>query len=392
MTKSNIQKELIKIQDTQNIKRTIPSHGCNKLFAHNWLKDIPQECLMRRNEYVEVKFKNSRKEILINVNKLRLEEGDIVVTETTSGHDVGIVSLVGDVVLFQAKAKGIDLKNDKLNKVYRRAKDNDIEKWKDAISLEVVTMFKARSHAEQLGLDMKICDVEYQGDKTKAIFYYTADGRVDFRALIKVFAENFKIRIEMRQIGARQEAGRLGGIGACGRELCCSTFHTNFSSVATSAARYQQLALNPLKLAGQCGKLKCCLQYEIDAYVEALADFPDTSVLLKTQKGNAFFQKLDVFKRLMWYSYEKDPSNFIEMTIDNVKIIIELNKKEKMPEELIVNQTTTNGDYVEKENSYQNVVGQDSLTRFDKSIKKSKNKKYGRNKKKRSSENNKNQK
>jgi cell fate regulator YaaT (PSP1 superfamily) len=249
--------------------------------------------------------------------------------------------------------------------VYRKAKQSDIDKWKEAQALETSTMYRARTIALKLGLEMKLSDVEFQGDKSKAIFYYTADARVDFRELIKVLADEFKVRIEMRQIGARQEASRLGGIGSCGRELCCSTWLTDFRTVNTSAARYQQLSLNPLKLAGQCGKLKCCLNYELDSYVDALKEFPDLDgKKLQTQKGDAFLQKTDIFRRMMWFSYRSEPGVLIPMDIKTVHKIVEANAKGEIPEAL-----TPTIRVIEKvvsvEHNFENVVGQDSLTRFD---------------------------
>lgn len=235
-----------------------------KLTEYNWMQDIPEGC--STSDIVEVRFKNTRKGFYLNNSNLNLTIGDIVAVEAALGHDIGIVSLTGELVREQMRLKRVDLERNPLKKVYRKAKPHDIEKWQQAIALEYDTMIKSRKIAADLNLDMKIGDVEYQGDKTKAIFYYIAGDRVDFRKLIKVLAETFHIRIEMKQIGARQEAGRIGGIGSCGRKLCCSTFITNFISVSTSAARYQDISLNPQKLAGQCGKLKCCLNYEVDAY------------------------------------------------------------------------------------------------------------------------------
>jgi len=255
---------------------------------------------------------------------------------------------------------------EEIKKVYRKAKQGDLDKWVEARSLETSSMYRARTIALNLGLEMKLSDVEYQGDKSKAVFYYTAEARVDFRELIKVLAEEFRVRIEMRQIGARQEASRLGGIGSCGRELCCSTWLTDFRTVSTSAARYQQLSLNPLKLAGQCGKLKCCLNYELDAYAEALKEFPDLDgKRLNTRKGEAFLQKTDIFKRMMWFSYKSDPSIMIPMDVKAVKSILEANKNGEQPEELIASKV-----FVEKtvvaEPSFTNHVVEESLTRFDK--------------------------
>ena len=273
------------------------------------------------------------------------------------------------------KKSNTPVESDDFKKIYRKAKPADIEKWQEAIGLEDSTMLKARKIAEDLNLDMKIGDVEYQGDNTKAIFYYIADERVDFRELIKVLADAFKIRIEMRQIGARQEAGRIGGIGSCGRELCCASWITNFISVTTSSARYQELSLNPQKLAGQCGKLKCCLNYELDCYIDAQKDFPDRSIPLETEQGTAYHQKTDIFRRLMWYSYEKDSSvNITPIAIERVMQIHQLNKQGQKVPSLIAQENIPQRKILD----YENGVNEDSLTRFDnKSVKpvKSKRKK-----------------
>lgn len=339
------------------------SGGCNKLNVTNWLNDIELPFGQEPFDCVEVRFKNNRKEFFRNTDKLSLNVGDVVAVEAASGHDIGTVSLAGELVKKQMRKHKVDLDSKEILKVYRLANDGDVKKWMTAQKREEDTMFKARTIAIAFGLQMKISDVEYQGDNSKAIFYYTAETRVDFRELIKKLAEEFKIRIEMKQIGVRQEASRLGGIGSCGRELCCSTWLTDFRSVSTSAARYQQLSLNPEKLAGQCGKLKCCLNYELDAYTDALKDFPDTSINLKTKKGEAFYRKMDIFSNTLWYSYKDDPVRFIEMKLDRVNEIIAMNKKNEFPEDLAM--------YMEikeevKKPDYENVVGQDSLTRFDK--------------------------
>ena len=275
-----------------------------KLTVYNWMKDTPEGCTP--SEIVEVRFKNTRKGFYLNNSNLKLDIGDIVAVEAALGHDIGIVSLTGELVREQMRLKKVDLERNPLKKIYRKAKPHDIEKWQQAIALEHDTMIRSRVIAAELGLDMKIGDVEYQGDKTKAIFYYIANDRVDFRKLIKILAETFHIRIEMKQIGARQEAGRIGGIGSCGRKLCCSTFITNFISVSTSAARYQDISLNPQKLAGQCGKLKCCLNYEVDAYIDEQKDFPSTNIWLNTGEGMLYHQKTDIFGRNMSYSFDKE--------------------------------------------------------------------------------------
>lgn len=355
------------------------SGGCNKLNVFNWLANMELPGGQAEFDIVEIRFKNSRKEFFRNVNKLQLNVGDVVAVEASPGHDIGIVSISGELVRLQMKKQKADPNSQEIKKVYRKAKQTDIEKWQEAQGLEQATMYRARTFAVKLGLQMKISDVEYQGDRTKAIFYYTADDRVDFRELIKVLAEEFKVRIEMRQIGARQEASRLGAIGSCGRELCCSTWLTDFRSVSTSAARYQQLSLNPLKLAGQCGKLKCCLNYELDSYMDALKDIPEVNnVKLETEKGRAFHQKTDIFRKRMFFSYTHEPDTFIQLSVDRVKEVMEMNKEGNKPADLLVH---VEKKLSEKKPDYENVVGQDSLTRFDKSKKpggnKSRNKKRG---------------
>jgi cell fate regulator YaaT (PSP1 superfamily) len=325
-------------------------------------------------DMVEVRFKNSRKDFFRNVNGLGLNVGDVIAVEASPGHDIGIVSLTGELVRLQMKKKGVNFDSEEIKKIYRKAKQQDIDKWREGQSLEVATMYKARTIALQLGLQMKLSDVEYQGDKSKAIFYYTADERVDFRELIKVLADAFKVRIEMRQIGARQEAARLGAIGSCGRELCCSTWLTDFRTVSTSAARYQQLSLNPMKLAGQCGKLKCCLNYELDTYQDALKEFPQIDgKRLHTQKGDAFLQKTDIFKRLIWWSYTTEPDVFIPLSIARVKEVLEMNEKGEKPVDLAEFKEISALPEV-KQPDFENVVGQDSLTRFDKQKNQNRNK------------------
>ncbi len=332
-----------------------------KLNVYDWLHDVPESVLCP--DIVEVKFKNTRKGFYQNVNKLKLKQGDIIAVEASPGHDIGIVSLTGDLVVEQMRKQRLNPETYEAKKVYRKAKPLDIEKWQEAIALEHKTMIKARQISAELRLNMKIGDVEYQGDKTKAIFYYIADERVDFRQLIKVLAEEFRIRIEMRQIGARQEAGRIGGIGPCGRELCCASWITNFVSVTTNSARYQDISLNPQKLAGQCSKLKCCLNFELDCYIDAQKDFPNTQIPLETKDGLAYHQKTDIFKRIMWYSFDKSTTlNLIEISVDRVKEIIRLNKKGIKVDTLIEEEKQP----VKKVLDYENVVGQDSLNRFDK--------------------------
>jgi cell fate regulator YaaT (PSP1 superfamily) len=311
---------------------------------------------------IEVKFKGSRKEFYLNSDNIYLEAGELVVVETaTGGYDVGHVSITGELVRMQMVKRRVK-EADVAKKIYRKATVADVEKWKAAKDMEWETMHKSRKLALELNLSMKLSDVDYQGDKTKATFYYTAEGRVDFRELIKKMAEQFRIRIEMRQIGMRQEASRLGGIGSCGRELCCSTWLTDFKTVSTSAARYQNLSLNTLKLAGQCGKLKCCLNYELDTYMDALKHIPDNVNVLKTEKGDARLQKTDIFKKIMWFAYPREEA-WIPLPISKVKEIQQQNRDGVIPADL--------GETVELETKpakaldYENVVGQDSLTRLD---------------------------
>lgn len=335
--------------------------GCNKLDVCDWFGDIPQAS---DYDVVEIRFKNTRKAFYKNVNNLRLRKGDIVAVEASPGHDIGIVSLTGELVKYQIKKLDYKLDEEELKKIYRKAKDVDIEKWKEAMRLEFPTMLKARKIASDLNLDMKIGDVEYQGDKTKAIFYYYAEDRVDFRELIKIFAETFKVRIEMRQIGARQEAGRIGGLGTCGRELCCTTWMSNFISVTTNAARYQEISLNPQKLAGQCSKLKCCLNYELKSYLDARENFPDSEVPLETTKGPVYHQKNDIFKKIMWYSYNNNKesnTDLIPIPVERVREIMKLNKEGKKVNELVAETQVQPA----KPLDFNNVVGQDSLTRFE---------------------------
>lgn len=359
-------------EDTNGVPKGCQSNGscgtdsdCGKLEVFDWLADMELPSGQSVFDIVEIRFKNSRKEFFRNVNALPLQVGDIVAVESLPGHDIGVVSIVGELTRLQLKKKGVKETSDDIKKIYRKAKESDVETWQEARALEQETMYRARTIAVSMDLRMKISDVEYQGDKTKAIFYYTADERIDFRQLIRVLADEFKVRIEMRQIGSRQEAGRLGGIGSCGRELCCSTWLTDFRSVSTGAARYQQLSLNPMKLAGQCGKLKCCLNYELDSYMDAIRDFPNVNNLkLDTEKGRAFHQKTDIFSRTMFFSYVSEPDNFIGLTVDRVKEIIAVNKEGKKVDALLIK---TFSAPVEKMPDYENVVGQDSLTRFDKS-------------------------
>jgi cell fate regulator YaaT (PSP1 superfamily) len=374
----NIEKEKSGVQPESNIPscNCVRPENCSKLQAFDWLKEVPNST--QKFDIIEVQFKNTRKDFYINTNSLRLKKGDIVAVEASPGHDIGVVSLTGELVGFQLKKQGVKPEGYEFKKVYRKAKPADLEKWHEATCLEESTMLKTRAIASDLKLNMKIGDVEYQGDKTKAIFYYIADERVDFRELIKILAEQFKIRIEMRQIGARQEAGRIGGIGSCGRELCCSTFITNFVSVTTNSARYQEISLNPQKLAGQCGKLKCCLNYELDCYADAQKDFPSRDIVLETKTGQAHHTKTDIFRRIMWYTFDPiNQVNFIPVPVERVKEIIKLNKKGKKIDVLIDTSTVE----LDKKLDFKNEVGQDSLTRFD--DQKPKRKKKRNNKRKR---------
>jgi cell fate regulator YaaT (PSP1 superfamily) len=344
--------------------------GCSKLESYNWLREVSE---MEIPEVVEVRFKNTRKGFYRNVNDLRLKRGDIVAVEASPGHDIGIISLGGEIVEKQrerAKSQGI---REELKKVYRKAKQVDIDKWREAINQEAETMLLSRKLASDLGLNMKIGDVEYQGDHTKAIFYYIADERVDFRELIKVLAESFRIRIEMKQIGARQEAGRIGGIGTCGRELCCSTFVTNFVSVSTHSARLQEMALNPQKLAGQCGKLKCCLNYELSGYEDARKNFPDTGTLLKLKKGEAYHLKTDVYRGIMWYgTVDGGGQALVPVPVERVSEIQAMNQQGKVPDELIEFSIPDKPERLE----YTNGAGEESLTRFENDKPKKRKKKH----------------
>ncbi len=310
-------------------------HGQCKLDSFNWLKDYEQESYKEGELLVaEVRFKNDRKDFFSYPSEMNLLEGELVAVEAAIGHDIGIVTMVGELIEKQRKRKRNNTPVEDLKKIYRRARVNDVEKFLEAIRQEEHTLYRSREIASSLKLEMKLNDIEYQGDRTKAIFYYTADGRVDFRELIKKLAEEFHVRVEMRQIGFRQESAKLGGIGSCGRELCCASWITDFQSVTTNVARVQQLSPNPQKLAGQCGKLKCCLNYEYETYVDALKGFPDNRIVLKTKKGDGHYQKIDIFKGLMWYSYPFDRNNMMAIPVEKVKDIIASNKKGELPEQL----------------------------------------------------------
>ncbi len=346
---------------------TCGTDSCNKLTVFDWLGNMNLPNGETPFDCVEVRFKNGRKEFYRNTEKLTLSIGDIVATEASPGHDIGIVTLTGELVKIQMKKKGANPNGSEIAKVYRKASQKDIDIWSAARDKEEPMKVRAREIAIALKLEMKLSDIEFQGDGSKAIFYYTANDRVDFRQLIKDFAKEFSTRIEMKQVGFRQEASRLGGIGSCGRELCCSTWLTDFRSVNTSAARYQQLSLNPQKLAGQCGKLKCCLNYELDTYLDALKDFPDFETKLHTEKGDAVCQKQDIFKGLMWFAYTDNFANWHVIKIEQVREMVAENKLKKRVSSL--------EDYAveisqEPVVDFNNAMGQESLTRFDQPKKK----------------------
>lgn len=347
------------------------SGGCDKLEVYDWLSNVALPENQKAYEIVEVRFKNARKGFYRNINGLGLQAGDVVVVEASSGYDIGVISVVGELARIQVKRKAPTFKHAEARKIMHIAKQEEIDLWIKGRSLEKDIMYKSRTLAMNLKLEMKISDVEYQADLSKATFYYTAEGRVDFRQLIKDMADAFKVRIEMRQIGSRQESARLGGIGSCGRELCCSTWLTDFRSVSTAAARYQQLSLNPQKLAGQCGKLKCCLNYELDMYTEAHKALPKADIKLKTEKGDAYHVKTDVFKHLMWYAYPGEGA-LVVLTPEQVRKVQQMNKNGNTPRDL-----KEFAFEVEKEVEigFDNVVGQDSLNRFENKQKNRKKKK-----------------
>jgi len=362
------------MQDFETIERGVcnsESGCCAKLQVTDWLKDI--KSAIRLDNVIEVRFKNTRKDYYRNVNNLKLKVGDLIAVESSPGHDIGVVSVMGELVERQMRKHKVTLINGEFRKVYRKAKSVDIDKWKEAISMEHQTMIRSRQITADLHLNMKIGDVEYQGDRTKAIFYYIADERVDFRELIKVLAENFRIRVEMKQIGARQEAGRIGGIGPCGREICCSTWMNKFISVTTNSARYQEISLNPQKLAGQCGKLKCCLNFELATYMDAQRDFPPSNIPLETENGLYYFIKADILSGTFAYMLQGNaPSTQITVPVQRVEDIQRLNKKGKKPERLLLNDES---EILEDKETFKNVVGQDDLHRFDRPKKQSRNKK-----------------
>lgn len=339
--------------------------GCFKLHVTDWLEGLPD---MFPDDIFEVRFKNTRRGYYRNVNNLPLQKGDIVAVESSPGHDIGIISLTGDMVGRHMRRVGFSPLNGEFKKIYRKAKPYDIEKWQEAIALEHPTMIRSRQIAADMGLNMKIGDVEYQGDKLKAIFYYIADERVDFRELIKVFAEQFRIRVEMKQIGARQEAGRIGGIGACGRELCCASWVSNFSSVTTNAARVQDISLNPQKLAGQCSKLKCCLMYEYDSYADARQSIPRVKDPLQAIDGDYYLVKTDILAHTMTFSSSKDAmANVVTIPVSRVREIIAANRAGKKVDSIADKDEAT----VMEEPTFR--TGEDSITRFDNLGKRRKN-------------------
>ena len=341
--------------------------GCCKLEVYDWLSGVSQE---QWNEFFEVRFKNTRKGIFRNASGQSVKTGDMVIVEATNGHDLGIVTLEGPIIARQMKAKKINPETFEFKKIYRKAKQFDVEKWQEAIAREHEVMIRSRQIAAELGLEMKIGDVEFQGDGTKAIFYYIADGRVDFRQLIKVFAEEFRIRIEMKQIGARQEAGLIGGLGVCGRELCCSNYISSFLSITTSAARVQDLSLNPQKLAGQCGKLKCCLNYETAAYMDAQTRIPKVSNPLECEDGLAYLMKTDILKEVMYFSYDSTSlANLYPLDASEVREIIKMNRNGIRPASLKNDSEPHMPEFV-------SAVGDDSITRFDEARKSKRKKKH----------------
>jgi cell fate regulator YaaT (PSP1 superfamily) len=341
------------------------SGSCDKLTVFDWLSNMTLPNNQKPFDTMEVRFKNGRKCFYKNTKNLTICIGDVVAVETSPGHDIGVVSLTGELVKVQMKKKNVAIDNPELKQIYRKASQKDIDIWTSARERESDVQKKSRLIISRLGLKMKLSDIEFQGDGNKATFFYTADERVDFRQLIRELAGTFSIRVEMKQVGLRQEAARLGGIGSCGRELCCSTWLTDFRSVSTSAARYQQLSLNPQKLAGQCGKLKCCLNYELDSYLDALKDFPKTDLWLQTEKGTAIFQKMDIFRGWIWYAYKENPIFWHKLTVEQTNQIIVLNKSNKKAQSLEEYALDLEFEIIEDSN-FTDVVGQDSLTRFDK--------------------------
>jgi cell fate regulator YaaT (PSP1 superfamily) len=347
--------------------------GCNRLNVHDWLMNLPFSDPESACKVVELSFNNgSRKDYFRNTTLQVFEKGDLLTVEGVGGFDVGEVAMTGELVRLQMKRKGVDEFSSEMKRIMRRATESDIQKMQETKAREKEAMVRSRAIARQLKLNMKLSEVEIQADGRKATFYYIADDRVDFRELIKIFASEFRVKVEMRQIGARQEAAKVGGIGSCGRELCCSTWLSDFKSVNTTAARYQNLSINQTKLSGQCGRLKCCLNYELDTYLDALQDFPDNADVLKVAKGNAFLIKRDIFKNLMWYTLP-DSSKQYPLTIERVKKIQALNAQGIIPEQLEAVEVVTTGKMKEVELEFVDVVGQITLKSLEKSGRKNNN-------------------
>ncbi|MCB9168731.1 MAG: hypothetical protein H6594_00085 [Flavobacteriales bacterium] len=357
------------------------SGGCGKLEVHDWLAGVPLPGGQQPFDAAEVHFKNTRKGFYQAPPSMGLQPGELVVVDAGQGYDVGRVSLTGELARMQMQRKDGATGTHELRRVLRKADQESIDQWHAARDRETDTLFEARTIVKGSGLDMKLTDVEYQGDGTRAIFYYTAEERIDFRGLVRQLSDRFRVKVEMKQIGARQEAGRIGGIGSCGRELCCSTWLTDLRSVTTSAARYQQLALNPQKLAGQCGKLKCCLNYELDMYIEAIKSYPSQNAKLRTKQGTGVHQKTDIFQGRMFYLF-KSPGSAPVMAgfpVEYIREILRLNKEGIEPELDLA----MAAEPVEKAaHDYENVVGQDELTRFDQKMKEKRGKRKRGGKKK----------
>ncbi|MDQ6845176.1 MAG: hypothetical protein M3Z92_12625 [Bacteroidota bacterium] len=346
--------------------------GCNRMNVHDWLANLPFSDPESNCRIVEVSFnQGSRKDFFRNSSLQYFEKGDIIAVEGISGFDVGTVSITGELVRLQLKKHGLKEDNPDFKKILRLATDNDIIKWKETKSREHEVLIRSRAVARQLNVDLKMAEVEIQADGRKATFFYIADERVDFRELIRVYASEFKVKVEMRQIGARQEAGKVGGIGSCGRELCCSTWLTDFKSVNTNAARYQNLSINQTKLSGQCGRLKCCLNYELDTYLDALQHFPDDAEVIEVAKGRAFLIKKDIFRNLMWYSMPESTKHY-PLTIEGVKKIQEQNKKGIKPETLETVEIIS-GKLKEVEPEFVDVVGHITLKSLEKNTRKRRN-------------------
>ncbi len=350
------------------------SGGCNKLNSFDWLGNMEMDNSKQFN-IVEVRFKGGRKEYFHNSNNIELYTGDAVIIDVPNGHHLGHVSLQGELVRLQMKKKEVK-SEDAMRVIYRKASQKDVEKYEQARSREEKTLYRTRHLAREMKLEMKLSDVEFQADNTKATFYYSAEERVDFRELIKALATEFRVRVEMKQISLRQEAGRLGGIGSCGRELCCSTWLTDFKNVNTSAARYQNLALNPSKLSGQCGRLKCCLNYELETYMDALKGIPELEQPITTLRGDAVLQKTDIFKKIMWFAYRDDITSWRPISVERVNAILAQNKSGKKPATLEVDEQVIKGA------SHEEKKEKEELSRFDSTFKKKKKKKNNRNKNK----------